>query len=415
MRGALRTPVFAGEATLTEGRVRHFSLPHALEGINGRLTFDPDGVRFDDVTARLGGGSLRIGGRVALDGYMPGEVNLTLVGERMQLRYPEGLRSVIDADLTARGPFFQPTLTGAIQVRSAVWTKVIDPDANLFDFGGGGVSLPPMGPSVSAVPIAFDVRIVAPSTLRIENNVARIVASADLTLRGTIDRPLLFGRADIERGEVLFEGRRYMVTRGTIDFANPVKIEPFFDVEAETRVRVPGETYRVTFHASGTVNRITNPTLTSDPPLPTVEILQILFGDPRDPRNADINALRRTNSAEQEMELLQARLARMAASSIFSGVSRAVEQTLGVDSVLITPSLVGPSSQQSSRLQPTARLTIGKRISDRLYLTYSRGIAASAEDQIILIEFDQSNRVSWIVSQNEDRSYALDIRVRHVF
>ena len=43
-----------------------------------------------------------------------------------------------------------------------------------------------------------------------------------------------------------FEGRRYRITRGTMDFTNPTRIEPFFDVEAETNVRVPGQTYRVT-------------------------------------------------------------------------------------------------------------------------------------------------------------------------
>ena len=37
------------------------------------------------------------------------------------------------------------------------------------------------------------------------------------------------------RGEVFFEGNRYSVTRGTIDFSNPQRIEPFFDIEAETR------------------------------------------------------------------------------------------------------------------------------------------------------------------------------------
>ena len=66
-----------------------------------------------------------------------------------------------------------------------------------------------------------------------------MVASADLTLRGTYDRPVLFGHAEVERGEVTFEGRRYLITRGTIDFTNPTRIEPFFDVEAETNVRVP--------------------------------------------------------------------------------------------------------------------------------------------------------------------------------
>ena len=50
-----------------------------------------------------------------------------------------------------------------------------------------------------------------------------------------------------------------------------------------------------------------------------------------------------------------------------------------------------------------------------MYLTYSRSIASTTQDQIILIEFDQSDRMSWILSRNEDRTYALDVRLRHVF
>ncbi len=74
-----------------------------------------------------------------------------------------------------------------------------------------------------------------------------MVASADLRLQGTYDRPLLFGRAEIERGDVLFEGNRLIVTPGgSIDFFNPSRIEPFFDIEFETRVRRPGQPYRLT-------------------------------------------------------------------------------------------------------------------------------------------------------------------------
>jgi autotransporter translocation and assembly factor TamB len=60
-------------------------------------------------------------------------------------------------------------------------------------------------------------------------------------------------------------------------------------------------------------------------------------------------------------------------------------------------------------------LTVGKRISDRIYLTYSRSLSSAARDQVILLEYDQSDRLSWVLTQNEDRTYALDVRVRHVF
>jgi autotransporter translocation and assembly factor TamB len=211
---------------------------------------------------------------------------------------------------------------------------------------------------------------------------------------------------------VLFEGNRYQVTRGTVDFVNPTRIEPLFDVEAETQARVPGQIYRVVTRVTGTPTRFSFG-LSSDPPLPTVEILSLLFGQVRDPQNAEMRALRSPQLAEQE--LIKARAARLLASPIASEVGRVVEDAFRVDTVQITPLLSDMSAQESSRITPSARLTVGKRISDRVYLTYSRALNASTRDEIILLEFNQSDRLAWIVSQNEDRTYAVDVRVRRVF
>jgi autotransporter translocation and assembly factor TamB len=197
-----------------------------------------------------------------------------------------------------------------------------------------------------------------------------------------------------------------------VDFINPTRIEPLFDVEAETQTRVPGQTYRVVARVTGTPDRFTFD-LSSDPPLATVDILSLLFGDVRDPQNAEVRALRSPEQAQQE--LLRARAARLLASPIASNVGRLVEEAIGVDTVQITPMLSDLSAQESSRVTPSARLTLGKRISERLYLTYSRALNASTRDELILLEFTQSDRLSWVVSQNEDRTYAVDVRVRRVF
>jgi hypothetical protein len=83
--------------------------------------------------------------------------------------------------------------------------------------------------------------------------------------------------------------------------------------------------------------------------------------------------------------------------------------------VQITPSIGDISGQESARITPTARLTIGKRISDRLFLTYAQPLTSSRQENLVLVEYTQSERFAWIVSRNEDETYALDVRVRHVF
>ena len=155
----------------------------------------------------------------------------------MHLRYPEGFRSIVDATLSCAATSRRPCSAAPSSSATALYTKRFEPNVDVFNLGGGGAALP-AGSRLRprALPVRFDIQVQAPQTLRVENNLAHLVARADLTLTGTYDRPVLLGRAEIERGEIFFEGNRYLVTRGTIDFLNPAAIEPFFDIEAETRV-----------------------------------------------------------------------------------------------------------------------------------------------------------------------------------
>jgi hypothetical protein len=411
--GSVREPVVVGSALVSHGRVRYFGLPHSIDEVNGRVEFDAGGVRVDGLTGRMGGGEVRFGGRIGVKGGAIESYALTAVGRDMRVRYPEGFRSQVDADLALRGSAQSPLLTGTVRVKDALWIKPVDTEgAGIFGLLAPGEVAAPTSSASAAFPIRFDLRIEAPSALRVDHPTSRLVASAELTLRGTYDRPILLGRADIDRGEILLEGNRYLVTRGGIEFANPARLDPFFDIEAETRARAPGQTYRVTFRASGTRDRFVWD-FSSDPPLSTVDILALLFGDPRDPRDAELSALRLRDRTEEE--LLVARATRLLANPISSEVGKVVRKTFGVDTVQITPSLGDLSNLQSARLNPTARLTIGKRISDRLFLTYAQPLTSSRPEQLVLIEYNQSNRLAWILSRNEDETYALDVRVRHVF
>ena len=74
------------------------------------------------------------------------------------------------------------------------------------------------------------------------------------------------------------------------------------------------------------------------------------------------------------------------------------------------------TSAALDQLNPGARITCGKRIATGVFLTYSRALNQSiVQSEIILLEYEQSDRVSWILSRNEDRTFALDFRIRHVF
>ncbi|MEP6914487.1 MAG: translocation/assembly module TamB domain-containing protein, partial [Acidobacteriota bacterium] len=412
--GPLTKPVFSGSAAITNGRVRQLSLPHSLESINGQISFDAAGVRIDDIRAKLAGGDVTFGGRVALAGFVPGELNLTASGQQMRIRYPEGFVSVIDTDLSLTGEMAAPLLRGTVTVHDALYSKRFEPNADLFSLTGssgpslGAASAPP------SLPLRFDIQVDAPSTLRIENNLARLAASADLKLQGTLDHPVLLGSAEIEHGDVIFEGNRYLVTRGSVIFANPSRIEPYFDIEAETRVRAasPGavsQTFRVTLGFTGTFTKLSM-NLNSDPPLPEVSILLLLLGETTNIADAELTSLNPAAANRSREDLLKAAMARLLTGSLSAPVGRVVEQTLGVD-LQITPSIGAGTA--TDPLSPSATLIVGKRLSNRAYLTYARPLGTAARDQIIVLEYDQNDRVGWVLTQTGDRTFSIDFRVQH--
>ena len=118
---------------------------------------------------------------------MPSDLSVILRGEGMHLRYPEGVRSTVDANLALRGSVQAPTLAGVVTVRSATWNRRIDPTGGLFELRGSrNVAVANASTPPPQVPLRFDIEVVVPATLRVENNLARLVASAIADLYGEI-------------------------------------------------------------------------------------------------------------------------------------------------------------------------------------------------------------------------------------
>jgi autotransporter translocation and assembly factor TamB len=426
IRGPLDEPIFLGNLSITNGRIRHLAMPHSFEAINGTIYVDARGIHLDDVTATVADGRVQLGGRIGFDGFVPYDLNVTAHAEDMRLRIPEGVRSTVDADLTLGGTMASPALGGLVTVKDAVWTRRLDAPGSILDLArlrssneeaAGPVGAPP------ALPLKIDVRILAPSTLQVDTNLVRLWADADLALSGTYDQLTLAGHANIERGEVNFEGRRYRVVRGSIDLADSTRSEPFFDVEVETSVRVPpqsgqlSQTYRITVGVVGTRAQF-RPTVNSDPPLPTADALALLFGGERrvQDRTQDVELRALQNPNQSQTDILTARLNQAVAAPLSAEVGKVVEQALGVDTFQLSPTFIDLFSQTSRLNSPTARLTIGKRVSDRVFVTFSRSLGTTVNDQIVLLEIEQSERLSWVLSRNEDQqTYALEFRVRRTF
>ena len=130
------------------------------------------------------------------------------------------------------------------------------------------------------------------------------------------------------------------------------------------------------------------------------------------------NLLFQLHKFDAALEEIDKLLRRDGRNPLYRQLKANILETTGANAEWTGPNevRVDPFGQQTSRLSPTARLTIGKRVSDRVYLTFSRSLGATINDQIVLLEYEESDRLSWILSRNEDQqTYALEFRVRHSF
>jgi translocation and assembly module TamB len=390
--GTRRQPKVDGRLDIAGAGVRIRGFPHGIENLRGTLRFTETAAQLIDTTGAVAGGDVTLEGQAAYGPKESPSFELRGVGRGLALRYPEGLRSLIDADVRLFGDEATQWLTGDIDVRQAVWTRRYDLASELLTGGA-----PPEITGGSAASLRFDLKVHAPATLTIDNNLATLVARADLNLQGTEAEPAILGRAEIDRGRVYFQGNTYVIRRGTIDFANPRKIDPLFDIEAETRLR----SYRVTLKVNGTLERV-YPTLTSDPPLSAVQILNLLAG-------ADENTVAGLQTQADQARLAATGAATLAAGKIAEevGLERGAEKLLGLNRFSIDPSVV-----RGGVTNPTARLTVGKRITPDLTVLYSVDLRGT-EGRVLSVEYTLSDRLSVLLTSSDLDGLGFDLRVRH--
>ena len=416
LTGDLDSPSLLGQATISNGRLRHEAMPQSFSNINGPIVMTAGQISVDGLGAKLGEGDVQFSGGIRLDGFQPVEYNLVAEGTGMTLRYPEGLRSSVNARLVLSGPLAAPLLSGAVDVLHANYSMRVDPTRGYLGYISGGtgagdsvVSLPA---APSSTPINLDIRVNSGILPFIENKDAAISGSADVQITGTLDRPIVTGRVELDSGRWEFGGNRYRLQSASIDFSNPAQLEPYFDIVALTRVRATGQSYEITIRLSGSFTRGMKFTFESEPFLPEFQIFSLLLGNTSDVSEAELRA--RSVSQQQQNDAISAAALVFLTSPISSTVGSVVERATFIDTVQIVPLLGNDTTLQQN---PTARVTLGQRISSRLYLTYARTLTGRQTDinEIILVEFDQNDQISWILSRNEDRSFGLDFRIKYVF
>jgi len=400
--GKLDSPQLLGVANLRDVGVRVLDFPISLARGNGQIRFTSNQALIENfVGATAGGGSITIDGGAALSGLVPAQWRLEAKADQIGGEYPKDTQTVMDAQLTLEGNRKLQVLSGNAQVRRASYTRDItieelittggpfQPD--FLEAGPGGSGGP------SGLPTVLDLHVTADNTLIVKNNLADAVGSAYLNLRGSIDNPQASGRILLSRGTLNFRNGRYDLTRGLITIPGRRGVDPSIDFEAEADIRG----YHISVQFNGPIAKLQT-TVKSDPELPETDIISLILtgsvsGDP-----STIASLGQTG-----LGLAQSILS----ASLSEQLERGTQRLFGLSRFSIDPLLIGRGND------PTARITLGQRITKDLTVTYSQNLTSgvSGIDRVVLVEYRLSNRFSVVGIRNERGELGFDVRFRKKF
>jgi translocation and assembly module TamB len=201
----------------------------------------------------------------------------------------------------------------------------------------------------------------------------------------------------LTRGTLEFRNGRYELTRALITIPGRRGADPTIDFQTEADIRG----YHITIGFNGPVAKLQT-TVRSEPELPEADIVSLILTGTVSGDRSTIAA-----SSQSGLGLAQSILS----ASLSEQLERGTQRLFGLSRFSIDPLLVGRSND------PTARITVGQRITKDLTVTYSQNLTSgpSGIERVVLVEYRISNRLSVVGFRNERDEIGFDVRLRKKF
>ncbi|MGD0294286.1 MAG: translocation/assembly module TamB domain-containing protein [Terracidiphilus sp.] len=382
-RGPLMSPSLKGRIDFQDAALSLEDLPNGLSQLHGTLEFNQSRLEVRSLTAMSGGGLLSVGGYLA---YQHGiYADLTVTGNGIRIRYPQGVSSLADASLHLQGLQNNLLLSGNVLITRFAVSSDLDIAALAVQTNAVETIAPPDAPSNH---VRLDVHITSSPQLSFQNAYAKLAGNVDLRLRGTLAAPSLLGRISITEGSAILAGTRYELQHGDIYFTNPVRIQPTIDLNATARV----EDYDITLGLRGTPEKL-GVTYRSDPPLPEADVVALL-------------ALGRTENQQRlYTQQQEAAGANPTTDALLGGalnatVSSRVQRLFGAGSVKVDPNYLGALGNS------TSRIIVEERLGSNVTLTYATNVNTTAQ-QLIQAEIAVNHHVSLQLARDESGVFSV--------
>lgn len=395
--GTLSEPRLDGQGELRDASLIVDGFPQSLDDLSAVVLFYPNQVVLDRARARVGGGTMQASGRVvppwATAEGAGLEYSLQTSLDDVTLRYPEGFWLSADAALSLLSTPDGRLLRGTVQLDRAYYVQ--DIEVSLFQImrralRADRLEVAETGEVESTTQLALSVS--APGTVRVRNNLADLTGTAELTVRGTLARPIVFGEIEIDRGGTLvYSDTEFEVERARLTFASPTRIDPIVDLVATTEVRE----YDITLNLSGRLDTL-QAQVNADPPLSDLDVVALLT-------TGQAPAEGGLTPGITDLETFASDTAeRFLYGQAASVVSERLETLFGVDTLRISP----VTSETGGAI---GSVTIGKRLSSDVLVTYTSQ-PTSTEEYLVQVEWQVDENLTLIFTSVEGEAYRVDAR-----
>ena len=360
-------------------------VPVGLENGNGTLTLTGDRLNVTKFAGQVGGGDVTARGSVI---YRPSiGFDLAMSAKNVRALYPDSVRESIDADLAFTGTMDAANLNGRVNVGSISFTPDFDLNEFLGQFSGSDNPPPARG---FAQNVQMNVALRSGGGVNLVSRALSLQANANLQVQGSLAQPVVLGRINLNGGDLIFMGNRYILQGGTVDFVNPAETQPVVNLAVNTNV----QQYNIQMQFQGTADHMrTN--YSSDPALPPSDIINLLaFG--KTTEASDANPSPPANLAAQSM----------VASQVSSQITNRIEKFAGISRLSVDPVLGGNGSQQN----PGARITVQQRVTSNLFVTFATDVTETGRE-VIQLEYKASPRISYSATRDQNGGFGFDARI----
>lgn len=411
LSGPVTAPRLSGSANLENAAIATFigSERISVDRVKGRVIFTSNQAQIESATGYLGGGKFTAGGGALLNGVKLQAFSLSLNGTNVTVPLPQDFITTGDAKLEISGRTFERSgdlsirIAGNIQAKRSLYTKDIDLSNVL---GGRRESSLGAGGSSLRAP-RFDLTIEGRDALVVRNNIADLTASVSLRLTGDADNPIITGRITANSGTVFFRKDRYEVQRGVLEFPPNTSVDPVISLQAESEIA--GYQIFVSLNGPLTDTENLNASVRSSPALPQADVISLITTGSLSNNEGGIPTLAQSgiNTAAEVIT----------DTIINEPVRKATDKLFGLNVFEIDPNLSG------QRLNPSARLTVGRQINNNLRITYSTNLSQD-QNQVLAVEYRVSNKLSFVAQYEQqplsnvtrDRNnFSFEVRLRKRF